>query len=108
MPCVAIASAMTVRRVLPGQAEQQRNAIQQNPGGEGPEHKILGRGFQRTRLGSLQSGHDVEREGHQFGAEVDREEIGAGDHDHHAGQGQQDEAVVFADVESLRLEVGEG
>ena len=70
----------------------------QDPRGKGAEHEVFGRASSERGSERLSPGHDVEREGHEFGAEINREQVGTGDHDHHAGEGEEDEAIIFAEV----------
>ena len=44
--------------------------------------------------------HDVERQAHQFEAEIERDEIGGRDHHQHAERRQQDQHRVFEPLRS--------
>ena len=89
-------------------AEDEGNAVKQEARRERAQDEILGRRFDGPGFKPLEARQDVERDGHQLDAEIDDQEVGAGDHDHHAGQGKQHEPVEFGQVDPLFLEVPDG
>ncbi len=94
--------------MLPATPNSREIPYRSIPGGKGAEHEVFGRSFERAGIGTLEAGQYIEGERHQLRAEIDRQQIGGGYHDHHAGQGQENEPVIFTDVETLGFQVRQG
>ncbi len=74
-----------------GEAVDERGAIKEHAGGQGPEHEIFEAGLARLGIVAVDRGEHVKREARQLEADVKRDEIIRGYHQKHAERRQQDE-----------------
>jgi hypothetical protein len=79
-----------------GRTVDHGHAVQQQAGGQRPEHEILHRRFGCWNRVTVHRHHRVEREREQFQADIDRHQMAGRDHHHHAEGGKQRQRVVFA------------
>ena len=71
-----------------GGTVQHGQAVQQETAGHGTQHKILHGGFGGGAVVTAQSHQCVAGQSQQLKAQVDHQEVVAGDHDEHAQQGK--------------------
>ncbi len=88
-----VGDAQQVERA--GDAVDQRDAVQQNRRAHRAEHEVLHRRFGRLLFVLEVAGEDVARQRHQLEADVDRGEMDARGHEHHAAEGEGHERVVL-------------
>ena len=67
-----------------GEAVDQRAAVEQHAGRQRAEHEILQAGFGRAHVVAVRRRDHVEREAHQFEAEIERDQIAGRDQHPHA------------------------
>ena len=78
-----------------GIAVHQRYAVEQHARGERAEHKIFDAGLGGAQVVAAIGGDDIERQTHQFEAEVQRDEIGGRYQHHHAERPEQQQHGKF-------------
>ena len=81
-----------------GEAVDQRGAVEQHARGQRAEHEVLQAGFGRLGVVAVRGRHDVERERHQFEAEIERDQVAGRDQHHHAERREQHQDRVFEDA----------
>ena len=72
-----------------GESVNQRRAIKQHARRKRAENEVLQARLGRAHVLAVNRSDHVERERHQFDAEIKRDEIAGRDHHHHAGDGKQ-------------------
>jgi hypothetical protein len=77
------------------EAINERQAVEQDPGGEGAEDEVFQCGFGRLRLALEVPGEDVGSESHGLERDVDRDQVVPGDHEEHSDAGEEKERVVL-------------
>ncbi len=74
-----------------GKPVDQRNAVQQQAGGQRAENEIFEPGFRAAQLVAGEGGEHVDRQRLQFEAEIERHHVGGRGHHQHAGGGVEHE-----------------
>ena len=90
-----------------GEAIDERRAIQQHARRQGSEDEVFEAGLARFDVVAADGSEHVKREALQLDGEVERDEIAGRDHQHHAGDGEQDEHGVLEQHQAERLEIVE-
>ena len=80
----------------PGEAVEQRNAVEQDAAGKRAEHEIFEARLGRALVGAAVGGEHVAREAVQLEPDVERDQARRRDHDAHADRGEQDQHRIFA------------
>jgi len=75
----------------PREAVDQRGAIKQHAGRQSAEDEILQPGFRSPDVIAMKRGDHVKRQAHQFKAEIERNEVGRRNQDHHAERRHHDQ-----------------
>ena len=88
-----------------GKTVNQRRAVEQHSRRQRAEHEIFQSGFGRAQRIAMAGGDHVERQAHQFEAEIERDQIGGRDQHHHAERGEHDQHRIFEALLPLVLGV---
>ena len=80
-----------------GHAEDPRDAVNEEPGGEGAEHEVFCPRFEAVPVAAQVGDEDVETDGDQFQRDEDHHEILRGGHPHEAGAGEDRDRVELAE-----------
>ena len=78
-----------------GEAIDQRGAVEQHSRRQRPKHEIFEARFRRPQRRAMARGHHVERQAHQFEAEIERDQVGGRDQHQHAERRQHDQHGIF-------------
>ena len=87
-----------------GKAIDQRSAVKQHARGQRAEDEIFQAGLGRAQRAAVACRHDIERQAHQFEAEIKRNEVGRRNQHQHAKRREQDQHGIFKTL--LRLAPG--
>jgi hypothetical protein len=91
----------------PGSAVHQRDAVEQEPRGEGADQEVLERGLGAERIHPVVAGQDVHRDRHHLEAEEEHDQVFGAGEEHHPDGGEQHQRVVLRRQEPLPLEIPE-
>ena len=87
-----------------GEAVEQRDAVEQDPGGESAQHEIFEARLGRARVAALEAGEDVGGEALELEADIEGEEIAGRDHHPHADRGEEDQHRIFGAIVPVAAE----
>ena len=87
-------------------AVDHRHAIQQQARRERPEHEVLHSRFGRHCRIPVERNHGIQAQRHQLEAQIQREEVIARDHHHHAEHREERQREVFAAIHAAIIQIG--
>ncbi len=88
-----------LERHRPRKAIEQRRTIKHHARRQRAENEIFETRFRGASIVARKGGDDIERQGHQFEAEIKRDEVIRRDQQQHAERGQQDQDRIFEFIE---------
>ncbi len=88
-----------LERHRPRKAIEQRCAVKHHARRQRAENEIFETRFRGASIVARKGGDDIERQRHQFEAEIERDEIIRRDQQQHAERGQQDQDRIFEFIE---------
>ena len=91
---------MALRFVDPVRAVDQRDPVEQEGGGERPEHEVLHAGFLGLVPAHVHGGEDVDGERQDLEADEQHDQVVGRRHDHAARGRQQDERVQLGALDA--------
>jgi hypothetical protein len=80
----------------------------QESGCEAAQHEIFDGRFHGSLIALLEAGQGIARHGEHFEPQEYDQEIGRGDHDHHPGEREEEQGVVFPEIGILLPQVFHG
>ena len=97
-------AADAVEPRAPRQPVRERDAVQEERARKRAEQKILEGGLGGDRRIAANARQDVHGNREHFEGEENHEQVGRGRHEHHAGEGKQQQRVVLAARQPLALD----
>ena len=89
------------------EAVNQRGAVEQHAGRQRAENEVFQPGLGRTHVVAADRRDHVERQAHQFEAEIERDQVGRRNQHQHAGGRQQDQHRILEPLLLLAAEIVE-